>query len=284
MPTQAFQAFKAELEAVKEVVSNHTKKTIRDDKLLERIRLLYLSWANAVRPGLEPLIENKKGFFKLNNELEKLAQLTSKYKLVSDYLMRIRRALAFAKSLVLILPPSGSKFLPTLTRTVHELFLPDIPDVPKEWVPNSIVGWRAILQSFLQKYPFDRSVFIMVRYRDRNKDIVSAVKRELNKNRLNGILASDHNLTDDLYNPVACLLACSRGIAIFDKAERTQMFNPNVAYELGMMHLLGRQCLILKHKSLVQLHTDILMKLYKPYISTSDARSEVKLWLESRNS
>lgn len=283
MPAQAFQAFIAELKAVREVVSAHPQKTIRVDKLLERIRLLYLSWANAVRPSLEPLLVNKKDLFKLNNELEKLAQLTSKYKLVSDYLLRIRRALAFANSLVLILPPRGTKLLPSPTRIGHELFLPDIPDVPKEWVPNSIVGWRSILQSFLQKYPFDRSVFIMVRYRDRNKDVITAVKRELKKNRLNGILASDHNLTDDLYNPVACLLACSRGIAIFDKAERTQTFNPNVAYELGMMHLLGRQCLILKHESLVSLHTDILMKLYRPYSSISDARSEVKLWMESKD-
>lgn len=283
MSLEAFQAFKAELTAVREVVSAHPKKTIRDDKLLERIRLLYLSWANAVKPSLEPLLKNKKDFFKLNDELEKLAQLTSKYKLVSDYLKRIRSALNYANSLILFLPASGAEVQPSPTRFRHELFLQEIPDVPKEWVPNSIVGWRAKIQSFVQKYPFDSSVFVMVRYRDRNKDVVSAVKRELNKNRLNGILASEHNLTDDLYNPVACLLTCSRGIAIFDKAERTQKFNPNVAYELGMMHLLGRQCLILKHKSLVSLHTDILMKLYKPYTSISDARSEVKLWLESKD-
>ena len=281
MRTQAFQAFKAELEAVREVVSNHTKKTIRDSELLDRIRLLYVSWVNAVRPSIEPFLKSREDFVKLNEELEKLAQLTSKYKLVTDYLKRIRGAVTHANSLVLILPPSDAKFHPGSTRPRHELFLPGIPDVPKEFVPNSIVGWSSQIQSFLRKYPFDRSVFIMVRYRDHNEDVIAAVKSELSENHLNGVLASEHKLTDDLYNPIACLLACARGIAIFDKSEPKEKFNPNVAYELGMMHLLGRQCLILKHQSLDSLHTDILMKLYEPYTSTSDARSVVKLWLES---
>ena len=92
------------------------------------------------------------------------------------------------------------------------------------------------------------------------------------------MVASEHALTDDLYNPVACLLCCSRGIVVFDQAEQDQVFNPNVAYELGMLHLLGRQCLILKHKALRTLQTDILMKLYVPFSSATDARRLVADW------
>ena len=65
---------------------------------------------------------------------------------------------------------------------------------------------------------------------------------------------------------------------MFDKPERNEMFNPNVAYELGMLHLLGRPCLILKHSSLKALQTDILMKLYTPFEKTDEIGEIIKSW------
>ncbi len=94
-------------------------------------------------------------------------------------------------------------------------------------------------------------------------------------------MASEHNITDDLYNPVACLLCCSRGIAIFDKPDKIQLFNPNVAYELGMFHLLGRDCLILKDRTVKSLHSDILMKLYNPYRSYAQVIGVIESWINS---
>ncbi|MDP2690097.1 MAG: hypothetical protein Q8P48_08305, partial [Deltaproteobacteria bacterium] len=117
------------------------------------------------------------------------------------------------------------------------------------------------------------------RYRDRNEALIKAIKSILSKTGHHGILASDHKLTDDLYNPIACLLCCSKGIAIFDEAETEEKFNPNVAYELGMLHLLGRPCLILKHQSLRTLQTDILMKLYSEYTTVVEARSHAQDWI-----
>ena len=70
--------------------------------------------------------------------------------------------------------------------------------------------------------------------------LIRRVKQELIDLDLNPVIARDHNLTDDLNNPIACLLCCSFGVAIFGRAEATQMHNPNVVYELGMMHLLKR--------------------------------------------
>lgn len=63
-----------------------------------------------------------------------------------------------------------------------------------------------------------------------------------------------------------------------------QAFNPNVAYELGMMHLLGRDCHILKHNSLKVLHADILMKLYKQYKTLADVEGIVDAWLGANSS
>ena len=57
------------------------------------------------------------------------------------------------------------------------------------------------------------------------------------------------------------------------------MFNPNVAYELGMLHLLGCRCLLLKHKSLQTLQTDILMKLYEPFSNAADTAKLTSQWV-----
>lgn len=161
----------------------------------------------------------------------------------------------------------------------EELFIPGIPDLPLSLVPNSLLGWRSNVSAFLTTHPFDKSVFLMIRYRGRNKSLIAAVKGALKKCGFLGVLASEYDITDDLYNPVACLLCCSRGLALFDQPEPKQKFNPNVAYELGMMHLLGRDCLILKHESLKALHTDVLMKLYKEYSLAEDAAARVQSWL-----
>jgi len=48
-----------------------------------------------------------------------------------------------------------------------------------------------------------------------------------------------------------------------------------------MLHLLGRECIILKHKSLDILHTDILMKLYLEYGGSFEAQSVVENWLKN---
>jgi len=230
-----------------------------------------------VRPAIEPLLESKKDFLKLGVELEILANLTSKYKPIADYRKRISRAIQLSNDLVLYLPPTGESISKPSVST--DLFLPSIPDLPSKLVPNPLVGWRSKFEAFTNKHPFDKSVFIMIRYRRRNETLIKAIKSILTKNSHHGILASDHNLTDDLYNPIACLLCCSKGIAIFDEAESEEKFNPNVAYELGMLNLLGRSCLILKHQSLITLQSDILMKLYSEYKTVEEACSHTQNWI-----
>ena len=277
MPTTTFEAFKAELAALRDVISSYTQKTIRDETLRDRFRTLFRAWASAVRPAVEPLLQRRREFLKLGAELEAMAQLAAKFKPVSDYRKRLSRAIQLSNSLVLFLPPMGSQ-RPAVSQG-SDLFLPAIPDLPSKFVPNALFGWRSKMEAFLNEYPFDKAVFILVRYRNKNENLIREVKSILSSTGHHGILASEHNLTDDLYNPIACLLCCSKGIAIFDKAESGAVFNPNVAYELGMLHLLGRECLILKHESLTTLHTDILMKLYCEYATVRDARSQTQKWI-----
>jgi hypothetical protein len=280
MPAENFESFKAELASLKDIVWATQKKTLREESLLERFRMLFRTWASIVRPTIEPLLRTKREFLKLGAEVEALARLTSKYKPIDDYRKRLNTSIKLANDLVLYLPPiQGQRPSSHIAR--DNLFLPAIPDLPVYLVPNPLLGWKSKIETFVNKYPFDKSVFIMIRYREHNKSLLKEIKRVLSEEGMNGILASEHNLTDDLYNPIACLLSCSKGIAVFDKAEIGQEFNPNVAYELGMLHLLGRGCLILKHQSLRTLHTDILMKLYREYETSEAAGVEVRNWIKS---
>lgn len=282
MSLLAFDAFKAELAALKDLLEGIPKKTVRDEPTRERFRTLFRTWSSVLAPSVEPLLRNKREFHKLSAELEALAKLTARIKKVEEYRKRLRRTVSLANALVLYLPAKGTpEPLPRMLAR-GELFTSAIPDLPISLVPNALIGWKTEIESFLKMYPFDSSVFIMIRYHQRNDTLLASLKRALAENRLTGILASEHNLTDDLYNPIACLLCCSKGIAVFDEPDVQQVFNPNVAYELGMMHLLGRNSLILKHKTLQSLHTDILMRLYKEYSSPNDARDHTNTWIANQ--
>ena len=280
MPAETFESFKAELSTLRSIVAAAQNKTIRDELLLDRFRTLFRTWASIVRPTIEPLLQSKRDFLKLGAELEALARLTSRYKPIADYRKRLNTSIKLANDLVLYLPPTQRQ-RPASHPGRDNLFLQAIPDLPVYLVPNPLLGWKSKIEAFVNKYPFDKSVFMMIRYRERNKSLLKEIKSVLSDQGMSGILASEHNLTDDLYNAIACLLSCSKGIAIFDEAEVGQKFNPNVAYELGMLHLLGRSCLILKHQSLKTLHTDILMKLYHEYETAEAAGTEIRNWISS---
>ena len=270
-----FDTFRAELRSIDQAVANVTAKTVRDEALKERCRTLFRVWVSAVQPSVASHVQTARDFFKLNAELERLAQLTSKTKTVAEYRKRLRAAEQLANSIVLLLPAETPQ---KQSSGAADLFLAGIPDLPTAFVPNAIVGWRSSLEAFVDEHPFDRSVFIMIRYRTRTQPIINAIKGALEDQALFGVVASEHRITDDLYNPIACLLGCARGIAVFDEPEADQTHNPNVAYELGMLHLLGRQCLILKDDQLRTLQTDILMKLYVPFTGAAGAAECVESW------
>ncbi len=277
MQASEFDSFRAELRALTDALNGIDKKTLRDEQLRERFRTLFRSWASNIEPSLKGYQDGKREILKLTGEIETLARLASKQKAVTEYRKHLRRAAALSDNLAIQLPASREPEART-PGVRQELFLSGIPDLPSSLVPTSILGWRSRLELFLNKHPFDKSVFIMIRYRPRNAEVIKYVKKALSNEGLFGVLASEHNLTDDLYNLVACLLCCSRGIAVFDEPEQNEIFNPNVAYELGMLHLLGRPCLILKHAVLKALQTDVLMKLYRPYTKTDEVSEIIREW------
>lgn len=245
--------------------------------------MLFRTWASNVQLSLKQSSQNDREIHKLSAEIETLARLASKIKPVHEYRKRLRNALTLCDLIAIYLPPTSGAVVSPLRHEPagQRLFVSAIPDLPLSLVPNPILGSRSRMEAFLKMHPFDLSVFIMIRYRKRNEQLIKSLKKVLASKNLYAVVARDHSITDDLYNSVACLLCCSKGIAVFDKAERREVFNPNVAYELGMLHLLNRPCLILKHASLAALHTDIVMKLCKPFSGPGAAQSITHKWIES---
>ena len=123
----------------------------------------------------------------------------------------------------------------------------------------------------------------MMKFRDNNKEFYNFIKRELGKKGLNCVRAdeAEWNLTNDVYNPLAVLCCCKYGIALFDEPEEGAQYNPNVAYELGIMHYQKKDCLILKHKSLSEVPFDLIKNLYVTYSEKFEFENIMEKWLTS---
>lgn len=149
-------------------------------------------------------------------------------------------------------------------------------------LPDPLVGRKEMIVRQLHKYDYEKNVFLMMKFRDNNYDTWTFISETIQEKGFNCIRADQKgwNLTNDVYNPLAVLLCCKFGIALFDEPEEGALFNPNVAYELGIMHFQRKNCLILRHKSLPQMPFDLIHDLHKTYSRDIDLRKEVKGWLE----
>ena len=144
-----------------------------------------------------------------------------------------------------------------------------------------LIGFQDEINKQIRKFPFEKNVFLMMRFRDTNMDLSDFIIEILKEAGLKGVRADqpEWNLTNNVYNPIAVLYCCKYGIALFDEAEPNQAYNPNVIYELGMMHSLGRDCLILRNDSLPTVPFDLIKDLYMPYKSDLVVRTNVRKWL-----
>lgn len=160
----------------------------------------------------------------------------------------------------------------------------DLITVPGSSFPliKPLVGFRSDIERQIAKFPFGKNVFLMMRFRAVNKALSDFIIETLKSASLKGIRADDPawNITNDVYNPIAVLYCCKYGIALFDEAEEGQAYNPNVIYELAMMHCLTRECLILRNDALPELPFDLIKNLYMPYKGELAVRTNVQRWLD----
>jgi hypothetical protein len=145
-----------------------------------------------------------------------------------------------------------------------------------------LVGFKAEILARLERFPYERNVFLMLRFRAANEDLSDHIIETLARHGFQGVRADqpEWNITGNVYNPVAVLSCCKYGLALFDEPEEGQAFSPNVAYELGMMHLQRKSCLILRHASLPQVPFDLIKDLHWPYASDSGVRDLIDRWVE----
>lgn len=283
LPMQSFlNSFNNEVSSSFDEIKKISGKQLRDETLRNRVRELALSWETFLSSNMVLLdFESTK---KIQQKLATIAQLSTKQSKKQNYYNHfnlIKKELTSLTSEV-----SKTLALANTPATAPLQLIPKIYDLPRELFPKSLVGWKEKIEKFLEKKPFDANVFIIVRYADQTQPLVKAIKETV-ANFQQGditfvpIIANEHSITDDLYNPIACLLCCRYGIVIFDSADKLPEINPNVAYELGFMHLLQRKCLLLKDKNLKSLNSDILQKLYISYDSVETAKMETQKWLQS---
>jgi len=276
---EALRNLLREVSAILSALRSAEANSTPNRALLERSREAAVAWSVNVRSGLAAIGVPKEVLERADTVTYFLAGLTSGTPNGAQLLAAVDSVFQVLHGQVLLefaKIPEGVKA--ALPAPGPGLLFPEISDLPNELVPNSVLGWSKHIKTFLRANPFDNNVFVMVAYRAKLEDLISAVKKKLVQLDLNPVLARDHQLTNDLYNPVACLLCCSYGVAIFDRAETAQMHNPNVVYELSMMHLLKRPCVILKHSKLKKMPADILSMLYEDYSSQREAVRKLGDW------
>jgi hypothetical protein len=149
-----------------------------------------------------------------------------------------------------------------------------------EFSSSTRIAYRH-LDSDLVRYhlddPFDRSVFVMMKFPDRAKmdpwqiqcleDLYGAVKEELDRHGLvarradKKVYATSKLLWDNL---CIYMLGCRFGVAILEDHIGDEL-NPNVALEYGFMKGLGREVVLLKERRFGHIRADLVGTIPKEF-------------------
>lgn len=145
-----------------------------------------------------------------------------------------------------------------------------------------LIGFKRDIERQMVRFPFSENIFLMMKFRDKNRELGEYIIESLANHGLRGIRADSEewNITRNVYNPIAVLYCCKYGIALFDEPEEHQAYSPNVAYELGMMHYQNKDCLILRHNSLPSVPFDLVKDLYITYERDLQVRQLIDRWIK----
>lgn len=133
-----------------------------------------------------------------------------------------------------------------------------------------------------------KTAFLMMKFQgtEAHDRIVSAIKKALMVHGIEIVRADEKEYHDDLFpNVLTYCYGSGFGVAIFERIEDNE-FNPNVSLEVGYLMALKKPICFLKDKTLPDLHTDLVGKLYKKF-DTQDPEGtipkEITKWLEDKN-
>ncbi|HEX8147043.1 MAG TPA: response regulator [Pyrinomonadaceae bacterium] len=200
-------------------------------------------------------------------------------KLIEGYGTSVRKEIdesAVLTNLRRALVEEMDKYSPIRERTIY------IPEEGSYELIKPLIGFKRDIESQLARFSFSKNVFLMMKFRDSNRELGEYIVETLSNHGLRGVRA-DHeewNITKNVYNPIAVLYCCKYGIALFDEPEKHQAYSPNVAYELGMMHYQNKLCLILRHTSLPVVPFDLIKDLYATYDRDLQVRGMISSWIK----
>lgn len=124
------------------------------------------------------------------------------------------------------------------------------------------------IEAFKADYPDgQKTVFIIMQFSNTtaHDQIVQTIKDTLKKHKIIGLRADDKEYADDLLSNIKTYMHCTDfGIGVFERILEDD-FNPNVSLEVGYMMGLGKNVSLLKDKTLKNLPTDLIGKLYKSF-------------------
>jgi hypothetical protein len=120
-----------------------------------------------------------------------------------------------------------------------------------------------------------RRVFLDIPYRRDYSHFESIIRDVLARYKLEAVAAKDRSITKILLcNICNEIQTCNFGIADVSNV------NPNTIYELGLMHGIGKKCMILRQKKSKQT-VDLQGILCETYENTDDIRNKLSKWIEN---
>jgi hypothetical protein len=160
-----------------------------------------------------------------------------------------------------------------------------LKNTPIESAPPSI---RSSVLHLLQDYPdYEKNCFLVMSFTSTrlHNEIYKVLRQVLSRFGLNLLRADDRSYTDDLFTNVETYLyGCSFAIAVFERLI-SEVYNPNVSFEVGFLLGMGKPVCLLKEKTVPKLPSDLVGKLYRDF-DAQDIRGtlprQIEQWLRDK--
>ncbi len=276
----ATRSLRQAIDTLSELVARSRGRDVDPSDISVPVEEAFLSWAG-LRTQLQAAGMQADIIKRLDGSFTNLVRLTTDSATKRSYRVQLNSARAVLVGELHDFAVRAALLRTPLTTAANSPLIPEISDLPNDFVPRPLLGWLPQMRTFLKTSPFENNVFVMVSYKKKLKSLITAAGKTIQDRGLNPVIARDNELTDDLYNPIANLVCCKYGIAVFDKGETGQKHNANVVYELAVMQTLKRPCVILKHHQVASMPSDFLHKLYQTYHTTREAIVRIGEWLET---
>jgi hypothetical protein len=133
---------------------------------------------------------------------------------------------------------------------------------PVEAAPASV---RASVLRLFQDYPdYNNNCFLIMSFSPTkfHSKIHQVLKNTFEKFQINLLRADERSYSDDLLGNIETYLhGCSFAVAVFERLE-SEVYNPNVSFEVGYLYALKKPICLLKERTMLRLHSDLMGKLY----------------------